>query len=70
MARPDDSPATWGDVKRIYRKLDARIDECFDAVSALDNKQSEFWDEHEDKLGRLNRALTRLKRDVDQLGEE
>lgn len=68
--RADDSPVTWGDLKRVYRKLDARIDEAFDAVNALDNKQAEFWDEHEDKLGRLNRSLTRLKRTVEELETE
>lgn len=66
MRQPDEAPVTWGDLRRVYKKLDARIDECFDAVSALDNKQAEFWDEHEQKLLRINRALARLKRSVEE----
>lgn len=65
--RPDDAPVTWGELRRVVRKLrkefDERLGEAFEAISSGDQTQSEFWDEHEDKIARNHRALRRLARE-------
>ena len=64
MAKPDDAPVTWGEMRKIYKRLDNRISECFEAIAAGDGAQAEFWDEHEEKINRLSRALNRLRKEI------
>lgn len=64
MAKPDDAPVTWGELRRVYKKLDTRISECFEALATGDSEQAEFWNEHEDKIARLTRALNRLRKEI------
>ena len=64
MARkPDDAPVTWGELRKVYAKLDGRIGEAFEAITAASDTQSGFWDEHEDKINRLTRAQRRHLRE-------
>lgn len=63
----DDRAATLGQLKKVYKKLDSRIDEAFDAISEGDGVQAEFWNEHEDKLERLRRRMNRLERRLQAL---
>jgi hypothetical protein len=70
MPKADNEPVTWGEMRRIYKKLDARIDEAFAAAAAVDDKQAGFWDEHEDKISRQRRGMTRLEKRIKQLEEE
>lgn len=60
----DSDPVTWGDLRRAYKKLDERISEAFEAIAEGDSAQSSFWDEHEDKINRLQRAVARIKRSL------
>jgi len=59
MPRDDDSVVTWGEFKKFYRKLDGRISEAFEAIATGDETQGEFWNEHENKIQRHQRALKR-----------
>ena len=70
MKRADDSPATWGDIKLIYKRLNDRISDAFEAIAKGDDDQTTFWNEHEDKIGRQTRALRRLNERVDALEED
>jgi len=69
MKRADDSPATWGDIKRIYKLLNERISDSFEEISKVDDKQAGFWDEHEEKINRHQRAIRRLENRVTELEE-
>ena len=62
MKHNNSDPVTWGDLRMLFKKLDSRIDECFDTISSGDAAQSEFWSEHEDKLSRQGRAIRRLQK--------
>lgn len=66
--QPDSAPVTWGDLRWAYKKLDARIDEAFDAIHTGDDAQKEFWDEHEEKLNRNTRSIARLKKELEGEG--
>ena len=65
MAKPDDAPVTWGEMRKIYKRLDTRISEAFEAIATGDDNQAEFWNEHEDKINRLTRALNRLRKEIE-----
>jgi len=65
----DTDPVTWGDLRRVYKKLDVRINEAFEAITKGDDTQAEFWNEHEELLGRVRRAHNRLRRDVAALSD-
>jgi hypothetical protein len=65
LRHEDDEPVTWGDLRRIYKKLDTRISEAYEAIAAGDQIQSDFWDEHEEKLNRLLRRMNRHEKSDD-----
>lgn len=70
MPRPDNDPVTWGDLKRIYKKLQEQLDElrseAFAAINQGDQTQADFWNEHEEKIARLTRGLNRLKKSLEE----
>lgn len=66
----DDLPVTRKQMKVLYKRLNDRIDECFDEMHKGDDEQAAFWDEHENKIERLTRALRRLQKEVKELEEE
>lgn len=70
MAKPDDAPVTWGELRKVYKRLDARIGEAFEAIASGDDRQAEFWDEHEDKINRLTRGQNRMSKRIRELEEE
>lgn len=59
MPKANDELVTWGELRHVYKKLDRRVTDIFVAVNDLDDKQAGFWDEHEDKIQRHQRALKR-----------
>jgi len=56
----------WKMVKGELKKLDDRITECYSDMAAADDVQSGFWNEHEEKIARLNRSLRRLQKELTQ----
>jgi hypothetical protein len=70
--RPDDDPVTMGDLRKVMtslRKVNERVSECFEAITTGDDAQAAFWDEHEEKLNRLRRSLSRLEKRVASMEE-
>lgn len=66
MARqPDEAPVTWGDLRRVMKahnkKQEEAFGEVYEAIATGDSVQSDFWNEHEEKLDRERRAIKRLK---------
>lgn len=60
----DDEVVTWGQLRKIVKRLDARIGEAFEAIAAGDENQAGFWDEHEDKINRLRRKINRMEKEL------
>jgi len=66
----DSDPVSWADLRKVVRairKVDQRVSECFEAVTAGDDAQAEFWNEHQDKIERLRRSVNRLTKRVESL---
>lgn len=62
--REDTDPATVGDIRKLLKRiktLEDRVGDAFEAIATGDDSQKEFWDEHEDKIARLQRSVNRLK---------
>lgn len=73
MARSSTDVASVGDVRKVvkliqtlYKRLDDRVGDAFEAIRKGDDDQAEFWNEHEEKIKKLNRAVNRL---VDKVAE-
>lgn len=69
----DGEPVTWGDFRKVVKRLlalEALVDDAFTAIAEGDANQAEFWNEHEEKLERLNRSLRRLKKQVEEISTE
>lgn len=61
MRHEDTDLVTWGDLRKVFKRLDSRVDEAFDHATKLVDGQIEFWNEHEEKLERLRRAVKRME---------
>ena len=77
MSRHDLDNATVGDVRKVVKliqamnkRLDDRIGDAFEAFQKGDDDQINFWNEHEEKIKKLNRAVNRLISQVEALEKD
>jgi len=73
MVHTDDDPVNWLEFRKLIRlvkQLDARLGDAFEAVTRGDDTQADFWDEHEEKLNRHQRAIRRLEKRIEVLEKQ